>query len=524
MTPQLNYDCLGQIFKFIIDDDENPALLHPFALVNQMWCQAVMPFLWSNPWKFCKDGVRLLPMKRNLLIKTYLSCLYQESRGILINEHFFQELFSISNENLTSQGMINNDSNIDYILKRPAFDYANFLRHLKLNSLAYAVNFWMKFNLINLSKSHCVTIRYNMLVEMINYLVVKSPCLFKLDIRYCDGELRQSLKILTNLLERSEGRVKSLLELKTFEYNGKVKELQQIFKVLSITSHKILRIPVYVNTLSENLLNLLKVQKNLSEVTITSDSVETWKCEWGDIETIYTTITKANLITHLTLENIFIPLSFVSLCENLKELNLINVYLQTKKYWEPLSTTFLPNLQKFHCEPKLPDITLYPDVISKFIQNSCELSQIILRGKVEESFSVKDLLMTMANSCPNLTVYEGPIGSKETNELKGLLTSCKNISTLHLHSISMNVNCENFDNLLNEISQIIPKKLRVLMISGKWIITSSSLEKFLKSRENLSSRGKISFYWGSLEGKFRKICRKYQEKGIVEKYGDCLSC
>ncbi|CAG8680234.1 1956_t:CDS:1 [Funneliformis caledonium] len=523
MTPQLNYDCLGQIFKFIIDDDENPALLHPFTLVNHMWCQAVMPFLWSNPWKFCKDG-RLLPLKRNVLVKTYLACLYQESRGILINENFFQVLFSITNESSTSQGTMNNDRNIDYILNRPAFGYAKFLRHLKLNSLTYAIKFWMKFNLLNLSKSHYETIRYNMFVEMINYLVIKSPCLFKLDIRYCDGELRQSLNILANLLERSEGKVKSLLELKTFEYNGKVTELQQIFKVLSITSHKILRIPIYVNNLSENPLNLLKVQNHLSEVTITSDSVETWKCEWEDIEIIRSIITKANLITHLTLENIFIPLSFVSLFENLKELNLINFYLQTKNHWEPLFTTFLPNLQKFHCEPKLPEITLYLDVISKFVRNSCELSQIILRGKVEESFFIKDLLITMANSCPNLTVYEGPISSNETNELKGFLTFCKKISTLHLHSTSMNGNCENFDKLLNEISQIIPKKLRVLMISGKWIITSGSLEIFLKSRENVSSRGKISFYWGSLEGKFRKICRKYQEKGIVEKYGDCLSC
>src|SRR5579862_4166201 len=102
MTPQLNFDCLNQIFKFVIEDnDSNPALLYSFSLVSKVWCQAAIPLLWSNPWKIHKTGVNL-PLKRNIIIKTYFSCLYQELRDVLINESFFKELFLISCENSSS--------------------------------------------------------------------------------------------------------------------------------------------------------------------------------------------------------------------------------------------------------------------------------------------------------------------------------------------------------------------------------------------------------------------------------------
>ncbi|PKY14595.1 hypothetical protein RhiirB3_426614 [Rhizophagus irregularis] len=518
MTPQLNFDCLTRIFKFIIEEDDDSSLLYSPSLVNKLWCQAAIPFLWSNPWKF-NSNRNNLQWKRNILIKTYLSCLYQESREILINKDFFKELFLILSDHSSSQETIKTNKNgktllINNIQNRPTFVYPEFLRHLKLNSLVYAVKFWSKSNL---SESNIQTVYKNTLIEMINYLFNKSTCLFTLDIRYCDGENFQSLQILANFLETSNGNIKSLLGLKTFEYNpGTIPELDRIFKSLSITSHKIKRIPIYPDIVIDNLTKLIKVQKNISEVIVTNGSYDPY--DWEESDVISIIIERANSITHLTLEDIYFPLSFLSLFVNLKELFLKSIHFN--EHWNPLSEICLPNLQMFHFEPKNSDMKL----ISKFIYNNpYDLLQIKIKcEKIENSFLTKDLFITMTNYCQNLTIYEGPIISNATKELKEFLISCKNLLILHLYSINNNLNYENFDNLLNEISQIIPTKLNTLIISGRWTITSNSLENFLKSRESLSSK-KINFYWGSLvnyEGKFRNICSKYRKKGIVDKYGD----
>lgn len=514
MTPQLNFDCLNRIFKFIIEDDGHTSLLYSPSLVNKLWCQAAIPFLWSNPWKFNNNRTNL-QWKRNILIKTYLSCLYQESREILINKNFFKELFLILSDHSSSQETIKTNKNDKTLLiNNPTFVYPIFLRHLKLNSLVYAVKFWSKSNL---SDSHHQTVYKNTLIEMINYLFNKSTCLFTLDIRYCDGENFQSLQILANLLETSNGNIKSLLGLKTFEYNpGTIPELDRIFKALSITSHKIERMPIYPDIVIDNLTKLIKVQKSISEVIVTHGSYDPY--DWEESDVISIIIERANLITCLTLEDIYFPLSFLSLFINLKELFLKSIHF--KENWNSLSEIFLPNLQIFHFEPKNFDMKL----ISKFIfNNPHELLQIKIKyEKIENSFLTKDLFITMSNYCQNLTIYEGPIISNTTNELKEFLKFCKNLLILHLHSINNNLNYENFDNLLNEITKIVPKKLTTLIISGRWTITSNSLENFLKSRESLSLK-KISFYWGSLvnyEGKFRNICSKYRKKGIVDKYGD----
>uniref|UniRef100_U9T6J8 F-box domain-containing protein n=1 Tax=Rhizophagus irregularis (strain DAOM 181602 / DAOM 197198 / MUCL 43194) TaxID=747089 RepID=U9T6J8_RHIID len=336
---------IGQFkLMFIIEEDDDSSLLYSPSLVNKLWCQAAIPFLWSNPWKFNSN-------RNNLQ--------WKQSREILINKDFFKELFLILSDHSSSQETIKTNKNgktllINNIQNRPTFVYPEFLRHLKLNSLVYAVKFWSKSNL---SESNIQTVYKNTLIEMINYLFNKSTCLFTLDIRYCDGENFQSLQILANFLETSNGNIKSLLGLKTFEYNpGTIPELDRIFKSLSITSHKIKRIPIYPDIVIDNLTNLIKVQKNISEVIVTNGSYDPY--DWEESDVISIIIERANSITHLTLEDIYFPLSFLSLF-------------------------------------------------------------------------------------------------------------------------------------------IIPTKLNTLIISGRWTITSNSLENFLKSRESLSSK-KINFYWGSL--------------------------
>src|SRR5581483_2929265 len=98
---KLNEDILYLIFKELQVnryDDEN---LFSCLTVNKTWCEAIIPILWRNPWKYLK--------RKKLLINLIISHLSDESRN-----------------NLKNQG-------IDFLTnsyQKPLFDYISFCRHL----------------------------------------------------------------------------------------------------------------------------------------------------------------------------------------------------------------------------------------------------------------------------------------------------------------------------------------------------------------------------------------------------------
>ncbi|CAG8682580.1 3754_t:CDS:2 [Racocetra fulgida] len=96
MTLRLPEDILKEIFENL--EDETGSLFSSI-LVNRLWCLNVIPILWKNPLKnqFKKASENLLTCQHRckLLLRTLLSCLSDESRGLL-SENRLELPFQIS--------------------------------------------------------------------------------------------------------------------------------------------------------------------------------------------------------------------------------------------------------------------------------------------------------------------------------------------------------------------------------------------------------------------------------------------
>src|SRR6266496_1750310 len=107
MATKLLTETLNQIFNELELDE-----LFSCILVNRKWCQIAIPILWSDPWKNIDTYIAFSYNYGNikkyvLLISTYISCLSEDDRNIILN------LSDIPSSNL---------------LTRPFFDYPIFLR------------------------------------------------------------------------------------------------------------------------------------------------------------------------------------------------------------------------------------------------------------------------------------------------------------------------------------------------------------------------------------------------------------
>src|ERR1043166_183254 len=110
---KFNHDCLFLIFEKIKDEVKT---LHSCLLVNRLWCEAVVPILWRNPWKYCQNSVNY-----NSLYSTIISLLPSESKELLINNNI--DLFPNK-------------------FPKPLINYARFIKSLNTYEIHYMIR-WL---------------------------------------------------------------------------------------------------------------------------------------------------------------------------------------------------------------------------------------------------------------------------------------------------------------------------------------------------------------------------------------------
>ncbi|CAG8550392.1 2583_t:CDS:2 [Scutellospora calospora] len=76
-TP-LTFDCFEETLSHLID---SPKTLYSCILVNRLWCRTAIPLLWSHPFEVHGFGER-----SSDIIQTYISCLPEDERQLLIDE------------------------------------------------------------------------------------------------------------------------------------------------------------------------------------------------------------------------------------------------------------------------------------------------------------------------------------------------------------------------------------------------------------------------------------------------------
>ncbi|CAG8483410.1 8315_t:CDS:2 [Scutellospora calospora] len=110
-SARLPADCLYDIFNLLKDDIKS---LHSCILVNRLWCETAVPYLWSHPFK------RSTPPAPSL-INVLVACLSDDEKSVLVQNGI----------KLSTQ-----------LKKPPTFDYASFIPHLSLESLYSIVQNW----------------------------------------------------------------------------------------------------------------------------------------------------------------------------------------------------------------------------------------------------------------------------------------------------------------------------------------------------------------------------------------------
>ncbi|CAG8663705.1 15183_t:CDS:1 [Racocetra fulgida] len=449
-----------------------------------------MPLLWSNPWaiRSCSDLAR----RHELLINAYISNLPQHSKDSLANVQI----------------------NIKAAQRTSAFDYASFLKHLKLSSFGSSVKFWIDRSLKNgiINHDSQQMIHYLIVEHVTKLLLTRSSSLRSLDLRYCDDEMLDCLEILASVLENTTEALDCLIYLKDFKYSGSNQVMPRIFASLTSKCQNIKQLGIYGYRPTDNFANFIDVQKSLNDATISYEQLDSFS-DWT---------TKS--IIRLSVENICFPLDFLVNFANLEELYLRSFdHVFSREGWEPLARLPLKRLKTFYFQTHLCQPLEFLDLFAQFVGNTAgELRHItFLTGLLNlVLLDTRQFITSIATNCPNLEVFEGPMMENDVDQLGLLLDKCTNLRSLHIYLMGISDYRPTFDFLLTRLSTSLTPNLEILKINGKCLVYEETVNLFFNRRRN--SGKKISFHWDQFVecvGNVKEVCKTYQELGVVKDYG-----
>src|SRR5829696_2811221 len=112
MASKLSPECWMHIFHYLdnLNTRESCADLHSCLLVNRFWCKIIVQILWKDPFSY-----QLSSEKFNLLLKTYLKCLSEQSINRLEEANIMLKTFN----------------------ETPMFYYPEFLRGLVVDNMRF---------------------------------------------------------------------------------------------------------------------------------------------------------------------------------------------------------------------------------------------------------------------------------------------------------------------------------------------------------------------------------------------------
>ncbi|CAI2170374.1 13859_t:CDS:2 [Funneliformis geosporum] len=461
---------------------------------------------------------------RTGLITTYVATLPQSSRDVL------------------SQAGIK----ISRMSSKPTFDYACFLKGLHICSLEVHVIFWILL-ITGIVVEHGRVIVINPLLRKRIFIVIhelmknffrKSKVLYNLNA----GSGIIVPEILANVIIEIPEAKQVLSKLRTFTCGSTVntaKFMSKIVSVLSNYSRNIQQLEVHPYEDLNELSKLISVQKFLSSISMEENhtSGKIRKISWKTSNSApFEIMKKAYFITRLTIGRMYFPVEELANFVNLEELFLSAFGDQDypRSKWIQLTGVSLKKLKIFYfCSI---NSIIYLDIFANFIKNCGKLQQVIIHShKLFDPNNSGLLIANIAQFCPDIILYEGPILQDNRREFTKLLDSCNHLRSLHLrpskgipgafNQESSSTNQRNsegkvdFDAILKEITENQPQNLRNLRISDGWMISAEAFEKFLESREEMSRP--VCFYWNptvQFKGQMEEVCKTYHRYGVLKQY------
>ncbi|RIA85122.1 hypothetical protein C1645_782629 [Glomus cerebriforme] len=502
-TPLLNLDCIINLLEFL---DNDPATLFACALVNRGWCKIALSILWRDPWKYKKSS-QLSRNKKIQMISIFLESLPQ---------HYLNKL-------------IEKKMGIPIVPRKTLFDYAKFIRYIRIRSLEWHLTKWVQHNTGYYVSEESSDLRRRVTIisqVLLEHILRSTPTIYGLNINsenYTSGSLTSAIKNVP------EARI-SLASIKTFTFGKIWTTMPKIFETLSTICYKINTLEICPSQDIEYTARLISNQTNIISLTLvdtpirpnrrkTKNEVYTW-----DNKIFRELLCKAKTITQLTLKNIRLSLKELNYFENLEELNITNYMGDiSQKDFQTLSEISLKNLKKFVIISLFSEI--YLKDLCKFIKNSKELMHLKVQGyKLYDPDYSMTWINSLAKNNRNLISYEGPIGANDVVALWMLLDSCKSLQKLHLqstkyNSLISNKDLRSFDNILRELTRKRPVALRKLIVGKGWTLSCKGVDNFIKCRKNLSLP--IRFEWDlhtEIIGDINELTKRYCGAAKVHEY------
>ncbi|CAB4419732.1 hypothetical protein RhiirA5_351100 [Rhizophagus irregularis] len=451
-SPRLPADCLYEIFTLLKDDTKS---LHSCILVNRLWCETAMPYLWSKPFR------QSTPPPASL-INNFIACLSDDERAELIQAGI----------------------RIPTVFKRPpTFNYASFLPHVSLESLYSAVHQWTLQT--SVKRRSLANYRCNEINEMA-LSVYHALCRIFFDDRsnIYSLSLDRPSRQKTSLMDKSYGsdlHVRNIRDLSiryttdTFLFDALHKQAVNI-ENLSVVKSSDSGLKNFND--QQFLSSLIFSQLKLRQFSLTCyDSVN------GFTSNVLTPLaSQSDTLVSLKLHGIPFPsdcsISALTICSNLEELEIRRCTNGPGCSIAPIQAAEFPNLRKIRVvESSILWGTLLDVVISK---NPLDLEEVLYQPWEDEEHDTlsTSIIQSIAQWKPKLKTFGIALSADEVSFLEEILTTpeCK-IENLSLFSLG-SPEC-GMEKIWPELGHHMPSTLKHLNI---WIfICAKSMDQFLQN-------------------------------------------
>ncbi|PKK79004.1 hypothetical protein RhiirC2_842986 [Rhizophagus irregularis] len=411
----LNKDILYLIFEQLHDDKKS---LFSCLLVNNTWCETIIPILWRNPWK---------------------SNLKKENETLLLNV-IISHLSNVSRNKIGRHKLLTNS------YQEPLFDYISYCRHLNLDEILRIINNNIQTKILKVQEeilnrfinentkfTHLyINRRFNYPIQLVHGA---EHCLSRIEFLSCCTSINDN--ILSKLIEACKS----------------IKELE-----LSIDSN------------NYGIIRLIEAQRKLLNIYLVRSSYNN-ESHYKNIEN--SLIKHANTIQYYKITerpSIKLLSSFINL--NILELDGSNNILD----WNCLENISFPFLQI------LKSSGVPVQALTNLIKNTNGfLIEIKIDYISHNQTNNKKIIQAIYQNCPNLKYLKLVFRNCNISELKMLLITCQYLNGLYILIDSYQDNTFDWDGLFEILTKSSSNGLFKFKIYSYAVPILKSLELFFNS-------------------------------------------
>ncbi|GBC06217.1 hypothetical protein RclHR1_00670009 [Rhizophagus clarus] len=271
------------------------------------------------------------------------------------------------------------------------------------------------------------------------------------------------------------------------------------------------------NYISNELIDLISIQKNLKYVNITSKLIDTFP-------SLITTNLPNTLFKLKLCSTNFVSLLFIIKFTNLQELELSFDYEENFGDFERLKFAIFPKLQILKIKRALPESGL----LIKFLENNGKYLKELHLSEFDGYWGDNSLNLSIAKFCTNLKKLTTGFRYKELETLKIVFNSCKYLESIKMWcggfllsekealKAVVKYSHENFSELIiyhvfTTQSRLFPEELESFFISWTSRVPLKSISLIVTTNH---------FYETSLDkyDENMEVIRKYIQLGVIEKF------